>query len=248
MQRDEQRIVHALRTIAAEAGPLRLRVDDLGPARRRRARRRFAVGVGVAAVIAGGAAVGFSVAGDAGGDRPTGPARAPAATSAGDAGDPVSGPLRIACGQPLPVRPTSAPFGGTDVAITGVAYPSIDGPPLVTYRLALPTAAARRAGHVEPEVLVLRDGIVVGGPPRSVPVLGPSGRVESRAEQVWPPDRTFTLTRPAPTWLCGLTDWAAIRSDPTGYRLAVVLSLPRRGSQPPPTGPLLIAQTDITAK
>ncbi|MYV98503.1 hypothetical protein, partial [Streptomyces sp. SID3343] len=177
--------------------------------------------------------------------KPTEPARALAATAAGDRVDRVDGPLRIACGQPLPVRPTSAAFDGTEVAITKVTYPSAYGPPEVSYRLRFAVAATRRAGHVEPQVLVLRDGVVVGGPRPAATAVEPPHGMKRVGESEWPAKTTITLDESAPTSLCGLTDWAAIRSDPTRYRIAVVLSPPRRGTQPAPAGPLMMAQTGV---
>src|SRR4051794_18026429 len=163
MEPDEQRIVHALRAVAAEAGPLRLRVGELDRIRRlRRARHRFVVYTSVAAAIVGCAVVGSSVAIGLGREGPTKPTTRTLASTA--QADLVRGPLRIACGEPLPVRPTSAPFDGTEVAITKVTYPSTDGPPEVSYRLRFAVATTRRAGHVEPQVLILRDDVVVGGP------------------------------------------------------------------------------------
>lgn len=239
MEPEEARITDALHEFAAGAGPLELRADDLARAGRRRVRRRRAA-ITTAATLTVCAVVGTTVAvggGTSGNERPA--ASAPP--------DIVRGPLNFECGKPLPVRPVSA-LPGTSLRIVSVEEnPPWRTAPRVAYEIRTASPPNLGPAHVDGRALILRDGIVVGGPFVPSPPESPErafstksfGPITNMSGQV------LQITEGLPATLCGTTTWSAIRADPARYRIAVVSTAYGEPGQPAPDSPLLIAETGL---
>lgn len=227
---DETRLAGALAEEAENAGPLK-RVDVprvLRAVTRRRRRRTVRAGL-VAAVVAGAVVAAVSVA------RPD-----------GDSSVRAAGPQEpgyFTCGQPIPWNVVGSRSDGLTLSIESVRrdhpdgqvnrppWASPDGPPIVTYRVESERDVGLDPTQVHPSVLILRDGVVVGGPLAAdeelqrrdsgnyvVPAIG--------APLYGPPWRPWPVVeqRQANWWLCDLADWDELWAAPERYSVAVVMT------------------------
>lgn len=158
---------------------------------------------------------------------------------------------RVSCGQPIAEPLVREAGNGMRLAITSVTRPPEDGPPVVTVSL---TADSRVAisfpGAVTPEVLLVRDGLVLGR--LGSFALAPDGPVVdwiAEAEDPAPTPggrggigRRWDLEPGVPHPLtvtgsgrCGV-DWASAWSDPARHALVAVMSQPWPLNEAPPTG------------
>ncbi|WP_406290622.1 hypothetical protein [Embleya sp. NBC_00896] len=241
----------ALDTLSREAGPLReMRhehlVAEAGRRRRRRVVRTAGAAIAMAVCCVGTLA---AVLHGSGPDSATSVAGPP--TPGGKASWGAQEPGLFTCGQPIGL-PTAERFEGFGLSAVSTERPAnpIDGPLRVMTILDAPAPAGLRATKVYPTVLVLRDGLVVGGPVQAG-ALGP-GRPLALLD--WDASKgPVTIRQIAPTWLCGVLDWQQVWADPTRYTVALVMTTPTADPTSRPSdvidasNPLLIAQVKLGA-
>ncbi|MFE5327748.1 hypothetical protein ACFRCG_15330 [Embleya sp. NPDC056575] len=237
MEPDERRIAKALHEFVATAGPSALRADEVLGVRRRRVRRRLAAAT--AAAVAVCAIAGAALATGAASTNQGGPAATPTATA-----DPniVRGPLTFECGKPLPVRPVTK-LPGVTASIANVMYSPFlpQDPPIVVRGLAFDQPYEHVSGHVPPQILVMRDGLVVGGPLGQSPYfenLPPTAEEGPSRERWYNPNLSKS-------WLCGSLTWEEIRANPGHYRLGLVMTQHGEPNQPIPDSPLLFVESGV---
>jgi len=235
---NDEEIRHLLQTTAAQAGPLNLTADPQRAASRRRRLRRVRTSAAcAAAVCATLLTAGLWQAGGGKGDDDTaGPAQStgPVAQETG----------HFTCGQPIPY-PTVEKENGFSISLTTLHRDSPTGPPQVTFTINAPEPTGLNPTEVYPTVLLLRDGIVIGGP---VPDggLGPGRMLRL---PLWGPQYGWPITaqQSVQSWLCGVTTWDEVWAHPDRYDLAVVMTPPSENPEPGnsgfsvPAGPLLMA-------
>ncbi|WTW94262.1 hypothetical protein OG216_13070 [Streptomycetaceae bacterium NBC_01309] len=110
------------------------------------------------------------------------------------------------------------------------SWASPDGPPILTYRLESERNVGLDPTQIDPKVLILRDGVVIGGPmpsdeqlrQREIPVAYPAigGYVYGSPYLPWP----VVESRQANWWLCDLADWDELWANPERYSVAVVMT------------------------
>lgn len=195
-------------------------------------------GVGVIAAVVRGA----------GSADPSTSATAPTPRDAPAWGAQEPGPFT--CGRPLGY-PTTERYDGFGLSPLTIERPpgAPDGPPRIVAELTPSSPTGLNATEVYPVVLVLRDGIVVGGPVRAG-ALGPGRPLRS---PTWVPSDQ-TIRDLAPAWLCGAVTWEQVWADPGRYMLALVMTPPTTDGNRPGSRaidasyPLLISTARLDAR
>ncbi|MGC0422055.1 hypothetical protein [Embleya sp. AB8] len=215
-------IRRTLDTLSREASPLRemSREALMAEADRRRRRRRLRIAGAATAMAVTVCGVGVFAAVVRKSPSPDRSAGAPVLGSVPSWG--AQEPGLFTCGQPIGL-PTAERFDGFALSPLTVERPveTSDGPPRVTTTLGPPSATGLDATEVYPTVLVLRDGVVVGGPVQAGAL--PPGR-PLRSPDWRPSDQT--IRQAAPTWLCGGVTWQQVWADPGRYTVALVMTPP----------------------
>ncbi|WP_161358327.1 hypothetical protein [Streptomyces sp. SID3343] len=205
---------------------------------RRRGRRRLQMaGTAVAVTLCVMGAFATTMVGSDPSDRPA-PVAAPSPAEQGSGIEQEPGPFT--CGRPIE-SPVVERLDGFDLlGLTIERTADVDVPPLVSVTLEAPAPMRLNATKVYPTVLLLRDGVVVGGPVRAG-ALGP-GRplrfVDWDPAYEWP----AKIRQPAPDWLCGQLSWQQVWANPSHYTLAVVMTPPKASAG----GPLPSNETSST--
>lgn len=245
---DEARLAGALVDEAEHAGPLE-RVDVprvLQAATRRRRRRKVRAGV-VSVAVVGAVVTAVALTGaEQGHEAPPG----------GGEKARVAGPQEpgyFTCGQKIPWDVVGARSDGLTLTADSLRrdYPdgqvhrpswaSPDGPPILTYRLESERNVGLDPTQIDPTVLILRDGVVIGGPmpaeekfrQREMNYANPAigAYLYGPPYQPWP----VMGSRQATWWLCDLADWDELWANPERYSVAVVmtpLSIVMRWTEP----------------
>ncbi|MFI1585578.1 hypothetical protein [Embleya sp. NPDC020630] len=240
-------IRHALDTLSHEARPLREmpRETLTREADRRRRRRRLRTAAAATAVaVCGVGVVAAIVRGADSADRSTS-AAAPTPPDAPAWGTQEPGPFT--CGRPLGY-PTTEQFEGFGLSPLRIERTAPDGPPKVEADLESPSPNGLNATEVYPVVVVLRDGIVVGGPVEAG-ALPPGRMLRSPDWPAW----SRTIRQPTPAWLCGAVTWQQVWAEPGKYTVALVMTPPTTDGNRPggraidASNPLLISTARLDA-
>jgi hypothetical protein len=159
-------------------------------------------------------------------------------------------PGPLTCGRPIPY-PTADQADGFSLTLKSLRRDAPDGPPQVSFTINAPEPVGLNPTEVYPTVLLLRDGIVVGGPiPPGVP-----GRVQQLPLYLWEPGPggSVLVEELAQPWLCGMTSWGEVWAQPNRYDLAIVMTPPTTDPGPAnsesgaPSKPLLMASSSLDA-
>ncbi|MET7299972.1 hypothetical protein [Embleya sp. NPDC005575] len=249
---DGDDVRRALDTLSREVRPLREMPhrDMVAEAGRRRRRRRLrTAGAAVAVTLCAAGTLAAVAYGSDSADPPA-PVAAPPTSGGASWGAQEPGPFT--CGQPIAL-PTAERFEGFGLSGLSTERPadSLDGPLRVTATLDSPAPVGLIATEIYPMVLVLRDGIVVGGPTQAG-ALGP-GRPLVLPD--WDASkRPPTIRQSAPDWLCGALDWRQVWADPTRFTVALVMTVPTADPTRPTfvpidaSHPLLISRAPLGAR
>ncbi|MGW1994877.1 hypothetical protein [Embleya sp. NPDC001921] len=217
-------IRRALDTLSREASPLREMPREMltAEADRRRGRRRVRIAAAATAVAVsvGGLGVLAAVVRESGSPGPSAAAPLPGGAPSWGAQEPGL----FTCGRPIGLPTTTERFEGFGLLPLTVERPTEtpDGPPRVTSALGPRSSTGLNATEVYPTVLVLRDGVVVGGPVQAGAL--PPGRPLPNVDW-FPSDQTIRAL--APTWLCGAVSWQQVWADPGRYTVALVMTPPK---------------------
>ncbi|WTW94260.1 hypothetical protein OG216_13060 [Streptomycetaceae bacterium NBC_01309] len=248
---DGRRLAAALDEEAERAGELGA-VDGrhVAVASDRRHRRRTAAFAGAAATVAAALVAGIAVLAPGTSDPPATtvaestptPTPRPTGGEAALAADPQE-PGYFTCGQPIRWNIVGPKSDGLTLTIeslsreppggrpTAPQWSPADWPLFVTYRLESERNVGMDPTDVYPMVLILRDGVVIGGPMAADEEL----RMRDMGKHVVPAVGAFLYGpnwRPWPvveakaanSWLCGLAKWDDLWANPERYSVAVVMT------------------------
>lgn len=151
------------------------------------------------------------------------------------------------CNRPVPFA-TVTEADGFSLTLTSHRKDT-DAAPWIGFDINQPHVQGLSPTEIPPTVVLLRNGVVVGGP---VPVGGLI-RVKQPAGTVWLPESSgrIQVEVKAQSWLCGKTTWQQVWTHPDEYTLAVVMTTPTVGPEPEFTGfgtitrPVLVAEAPL---
>ncbi|WP_126635437.1 hypothetical protein [Embleya hyalina] len=189
-----------------------------------------------------------AVARGAGSVDPSTTAAAPIPRDAPAWGPQEPGPFT--CGRPIGY-PTTERYDGFGLSPLTIEHPAgaPDGRPTAVATLTPSSPTGLNATEVYPVLLVLRDGIVVGGPVQA----GARGPGRLLRSPTWGPGDQ-TVRDLAPAWLCGAVTWEQMWAHPGRYTPALVMTPPTTDGNRPGSRaidasyPLLISTARLDAR